>query len=373
MADLKYHPNFQNLHVQKRLTKVLDWAAPLCVGSRGVDDPVPLSARILNEVFGPKGNDLGDYLRGRLLRVVDASYSNRKSKPFSKRYRLMPEAFNELVSMQSIGAPAPATAYVDTSRALERLVQTHAAELQGLVFQYKDASSRLWHPLQNLRRGQKQPFWERFGLPFDYDIQACAPTILFEMARQTGRPMVLLENLKSYLDDRSDFRTHVATLAGLDGHAAKRLINSLFNGARLGKNTQFSAYQLVDFDETRMDALKNDRRVARLVTEIRGVWRSIVSSRAQAMRPSLTDFLEAGREGRKIEETWKLRTSRAKWGVYFAEERRVLDAITVFLAARHIRVFTEHDGFRTDIEVDLTALEAHVQAVTGYSLKIEQK
>lgn len=373
MADSNYQPNFQNLHVQKRLKKVLDWAAPFCAGSRGIDAPVPLSSKILNDVFGPKGNDLGDYLRGRLLKVADESYSNRKSKPFSKSYRLSPEAFDDLDAGAHGGTPAPATAYVDTSRAMERLVQTHAAELQSLEFQYDDASSRLWHPLQNLRRAQKRQFWKRFGLPYDYDIQACAPTILFEMARQTGRPMVLLETLKSYLDDRTGFRTHVAALAGLDEHDAKRLINSLFNGAKLGKNTHFSSYALVDFDEARMGALKNDPKVTRLVTEIRGVWRSIVSSRAQALRPSFTDFLEAGQAGRKIDETWKLKTSRAKWGVYFAEERRVLDAITAFLAARQIRVFTEHDGFRTDMEVDLPALEAHVQAVTGYALTIEQK
>jgi hypothetical protein len=34
------------------------------------------------------------------------------------------------------------------------------------------------------------------------------------------------------------------------------------------------------------------------------------------------------------------------------------------------RYFTEHDGFRTDAAVDVTALISHVKAATGYEIKI---
>src|SRR4051812_32035643 len=95
VADSNYQPNFQNGHVQKRMKKVLDWAAPFCAGSRGVETPIALSSKILNEVFGPKGNDLGDYFRRRLLKVADASYSNLDGKAFCKTYRVSPDAFND--------------------------------------------------------------------------------------------------------------------------------------------------------------------------------------------------------------------------------------------------------------------------------------
>jgi len=73
-----------------------------------------------------------------------------------------------------------------------------------------------------------------------------------------------------------------------------------------------------------------------------------------------------------IEVRLKLRTARAKCSEYFQSERRVLDAIREFLAPRGIRSFTEHDGFRTDLKVDVHELEAYIEQQTGFEITIKR-
>lgn len=379
--DPEYQPNFSNGHVRKRANNVLTWAAQFLIGKYGTDVPLHLSAKGytdgfgvnvpgLNDVFGPKGNPLGDYLRAALLIPVSRSY---KPGDHSMTYRLSRDGYERIeASLNGAGKTGSTNAAPPepTQTPLDRMIQRHGSELHELAFQYKDKSSRLWHPLQNLRRAEKHAFWSRFGLPFDYDIEACAPTILFQLARQAGLPAILLETLQRYLDDRQGFRAHVSTLTGLSDHQAKQLVNSLFNGARLGKNTQFSAFRLLDFRDEAMDALKADPQVQRLVKEIARVWRRIESDRALHMRlPVDVASTSTGELDRST--PWKLKTSRQKWTVYFVQERRVLDAITTFLAGRDIRVFTEHDGFRTSARIETGELEAYILRVTGFEMKID--
>jgi hypothetical protein len=107
---------------------------------------------------------------------------------------------------------------------------------------------------------------------------------------------------------------------------------------------------MLDCDRDRTDALANDDLVLGLRRQIRYGWRWI-----------------GGHSGKK------LRTSREKWSVYFFHERQVLDAVRDYLASRGIRHFAEHDGWRTDRELDVRDLEGHIECVTGFRLKIQDK
>ena len=50
----------------------------------------------------------------------------------------------------------------------------------------------------------------------------------------------------------------------------------------------------------------------------------------------------------------------------------MLDAIGEFLATRGIRSSTEHDGFRTDLKVDMHELEAYIEQQTGFKITIKR-
>lgn len=51
-------------------------------------------------------------------------------------------------------------------------------------------------------------------------------------------------------------------------------------------------------------------------------------------------------------------------------ERLALDAITDFLAVAGIKYFKEHDGFRTDREVDVALIELAIMTRLGCEIKL---
>jgi len=348
--NIEYEPNWENLHTRKRLEKVLAWAPQFCVGNRGTVLPVRLSSKILNEVFGPKGNQMGDYFRSKLLVEVSKSYSTKHK--YCKEYHVKLAGFNEL--SERLFNNYTQTADVDTSRAIDRLKENHKDELASGKFVMKDASSRLWHPLQNLRRADKAVFWQNY-LPHNYDISACAPSILYQLALKSGMPEILAEAIRLYVDTKGEFRQHVADISGLSVDDAKKLINSLFNGARLAKNTRCTAFQMLDFDTARMDALQKDERIQALRKAIRNAWKTI----EMAMNSHAP-------KGAKV----SLKTSKVKWGIYFSMERKVLNAITRELDNQDLHYFTEHDGFRTNKVPNIPAIEQAIFTATKLRLTI---
>lgn len=67
---------------------------------------------------------------------------------------------------------------------IDKLGAKHAEELASGQFKMKLKSDRYWHSLQNIKRERKAEFWSRRGYGFNYDIEACAPTVLQQLARQ---------------------------------------------------------------------------------------------------------------------------------------------------------------------------------------------
>lgn len=328
-----YRPNWQDKRVTKRIKTVLQWCDQHL--SERIEKQVHHAT--LNEAFGQQQNQLSAYLR-RVLLIQQGQYQPGVA---SFKYLLNGEGYRKVC--EAIGYDQTAQQQND----LERLRTQYAAELQSGDFEYHRASDRDWHPLQNISRKDKQTFWTPY-LPYDYDFSACAPSILSQSAHAAGLPDLLQGEVLEYLQDPSAMRQHVATLAGCSLDDAKRLVNSLFNGARLQRSKECAAYRTLQFDYEAMTRLMEDPQVKRLQRSIRLVWRFI-----------------------GIKTGFHLKTGRHKWGLYFACERQVMDVVTAYLTRHGIRYFTEHDGFRTDKPVNVDELLAEVKAKTGFDLKLK--
>lgn len=48
--------------------------------------------------------------------------------------------------------------------------------------------------------------WKAAGLPYSYDIDVCAPTILLSLGERTGMSWLIAEPIKNYLTDKAAFR-----------------------------------------------------------------------------------------------------------------------------------------------------------------------
>lgn len=344
-----YRPNLKDARVRRRIADVLGW----CAVHLSTTSPEPLHHDKLRAVFGSPGNPLTVYLRSNLLVQVGVYVVGKQ--PLS--YRLNKRGFDKLRSMTAdVGSPESFASHV------------YYPELSTLTFAYALKSNRYWHPLQNIKREHKAIFWAPY-LPFNFDIKACAPTILFQCARKAGLPAILLDSLQSYLDDRSELRGHVAALTGMSLADSKQLINSLFNGARLQATYQCSAFRRLNYDHAAMNRLQTDRRVRSLRRDIKNVWSRLELIERDRQRPCFQEVV--GGTAKPFEK--KLKTGRQRWAYYFARERQILDAITDELRRGGIKHFTEHDGFRTEREIDVAQVEAVVLNETGFKIKLSEE
>lgn len=351
-----YKPNMKDPRVRARVKQALGWTLA-CLD----DEPREISKIWIDASFGQQQNDLSRWLRCKLLRCVNGSYFWGEDSR-CKQYVLNRPGVKEVQTLlNNPGETEFDLIYSAAQRA-------HGDELQGFSFDYEEKTcARLWHPLQNIRKSHKVPFWRKVGLLWNYDVVACAPTLILRYAMKTARDLGItamdevLQGIDDYLKNPRGFREHVCTVAGWDCcnedeyKLAKNLINALFCGARLSVNERTSLFRLIGNNHAAMVRLQNDERLKRMTRDISICWKTIDKS-------MLTLRTESGRK--------LALSSRRKWKLYFQLERQVLDVAWHYLSARGIKCFLEHDGWRTDKQVDIAALEAEIESITGFDIKI---
>jgi hypothetical protein len=233
------------------------------------------------------------------------------------------------------------------------LLQEHtgrfADQLATHTYSYNLKSNRYWHPLQNLKRTKKDTFWLEHGLPYNYDINACAPTLLRQAAIHFQLPPICVSSIQSYIDNRETERQRLASLLDIPERDAKRLLNSLFNGAKLAANRYCAAYSTLGFDSDKMKLLQEDKSIQSLRNNVKLMWRRI----EQASR------------------SYSFKTSKMKWHFYFGLEKMVMDVVRACLDEQGVKHFDEHDGFRADREVDLEKLRDCIKTKTPFAFELD--
>jgi hypothetical protein len=360
-----YVPNLDNPKYRKRTLKRIKQAYGWALAVLG-DEPRELAKNWIDEHLGQQQKPLSQWLRAKLLLCTDSHYSFGSDNAACKKYTLNCLGVDEVRSILQGAEPTPAATLLanptaDTDKAYDlKLVQywvmhAYSAEMQSLEFEYHEKeSARLWHPLQNLRKAAKEKVWNAFGLKYNYDIKACAPTLILQHAQQLGMDEWLF-GIDDYLKNTADFRKHIADVTNIPLKDAKVLVNALFCGARLGASKEFALFKLVGFDRKKITILQNDARLTQLREDIKVCWKAI----APTMPVAHTD------KGRKLPLN-----SRCKWNRYFELERQVLNVIRSELDNAGVKCFLEHDGWRSDTAIDSKQMEDMVFQETGYRITL---
>ncbi|WP_186108511.1 hypothetical protein [Burkholderia gladioli] len=345
----------------KRIKQAFGWAVAVLS-----DEPRELAKNWIDENLGQQQKSLSKWLRAKLLLCADSHYTFGSDDATCKKYILnragVIEVRSVLQGAESTPVESPSSnATPDTDEAYDlKLVQywvmhAYGAEMQSLDFHYQEKeSARLWHPLQNLRKAAKEQVWNTAGLKFNYDIKACAPTLIKQHAQKCGMDEWPF-GIEDYLKDTAGFRQHIASVADISLKDAKVLVNALFCGARLGASKEFALFKLVGFDRQKVTALQNDTRLTKLRENIKACWKAIEPT----MPVAHTD------KGRKLPLN-----SRRKWNRYFELERQVLNVIRAELKRAGAKCFLEHDGWRSDTAIDLKLMEDLVLQKTGYQITL---
>jgi hypothetical protein len=248
--------------------------------------------------------------------------------------------------------------YDKNALSIEWAKQTFKDELLTYKFIYEDKSSRLWHPLQNLRKEYKKCVFADAGLKYQYDIQACAPTLIHQYSQKCGMDLYLFA-MRKYLNNRQSTRKEIAKYVGITDKQAKEIVNALFAGARIGHSDDYAISRMLNGNTKQIDLLKSMPYVVQLREDIKTCWDYI--------KPHV--YHDVSKTGRRIPMS-----SRQKWGIYFDLERQVLTAIREYMSARSIDYFLEHDGWScTHAIVDENELQQYIRDTTGYELTVTRE
>lgn len=354
-----YSPNLKDPRVLKRIKHAYGYA-------RGVFSEVKeqqKSIAALEKHFGKLSNPLSCYLFNTLLECTDQHYSEVAG--ISKKYRLIPAGVEKIRDvlkgkLEIILTPGEIKLLPPdpSARAIDELVvnafveREYGEQLKTLEFTYEDKSSRYWNELQNVRSEFRTKVFAKHGMKYNYDIRACAPTLLMQHAQQQNG--VCFVEIEKLLKDRNAYRQFLADECEIGIKDAKTVINSLFCGAILGVSSRFALSKVLNYDVARIMCAKELTEVLR--KDIKEMWSEIA--------PTMS------RRKNKIDRLIPLQP-RDKWARYFRLEREVIDAVQKYMKKTGNRYFLEHDGWTCEKMIDERELIAFVKKSTGYSIELD--
>jgi len=344
--DMTYTPNFADPRVKRRIKRAMGFAC-----SSLSDTRARRWARVeLDRHFGTQNHDLSRWLRKQLLITANIHYDYQLG--LCKSYRLNTEAvaylsdiINDSRCINNTTIPNyPSVAQVQEI-GLSWAKDTYGKEIQSGLFEYKDKSNRLWNDIQRLPTEIRRPLFAEQGYHWEYDIRACAPTLIYQHAKNQGLTK-RTPTLNDFLADRQLYRQALAQTLNCTESQAKQIITALFSGAKIARG--YAIDQILDHDSVKFDILKNNVWIKQLRKDIKRCWDAIKSS----------------------ESSLRLR-SRDKWHIYFQLERAVMSVVRTELNKQSIRYFLEHDGWRCDRHIDEYSLRLLVKKRTGYSVEFD--
>ncbi len=400
-----YTPNVRDPRTQRRIRQALGFV----LGCFSPTKPHEWSSRYIDQHLGAQHHNISQWLRMHLITTTCERYSkdtgvckqyirnefgcryvrdfvtNKTTQTYDSwleisdmRYR---QSLRDLVEMsendeseQLLQLYPSVTDLTDLDLVVEWAEQEYAYELESCDFTYDDKASRLFHPLQRVRKNYKKTIFQRSGLAYQYDIESCAPTLLLQYSQQIPEiivdhkwrqgPMDLyLFAINRYIQQRGQVREELAQASELTQDQVKQIINAMFNGAKISLNPDTTIYQIVAGDRAKIAWLKQDPFIQELKSDIKTIWEYIEPT---LYRTYAVDS-KTGRQ-RKLPLG-----AKQKSGVYRDQERRVLNCVRSYLEQTHNEYFLEHDGWTTRQPIMESELLDHIHTQTGFKIRLTRE
>jgi hypothetical protein len=338
-----YTPNFRDPRIKKKVKRALGF----CCSSLSVDKPRAWARVELDRWFGTQNHNFSKWLRSQLLREDSKRYN--KDTGECKKWLLREEGVDYLCEIYNdyLITKLPSVAQVSKRReiALDWAEEQYKEQLATGLFQYQEKSNRLWNDIQRIPSAIRKPLFAKHGYEYEYDIQACAPTLITQLARNQGltRPTPVLD---LFLADRQHYRTALAERIGCTPRQSKEILNAIFAGAKLGPGNSIAT--ILNNNRHQLSLLRDNQWFCDLRKDIKKCWDSIKTA----------------------EKSVRL-SSRDKWMIYFGLEKSVMSVIRRELIKEGNRHFLEHDGWRCESWCDPDRLRRSVKSKTGYDIQID--
>lgn len=325
---MKYEPNFSDPRVLSRIRKAYTYA----LSHFEYETESMHSMHAICKRFGQAQKDISKWLIKTLLICTDYHFS--EAAGISKKYKLNKEGIELIQS--ALGIIITKQAAIE-----ETYVAEYADEFKTGDFKYNESSDRLFHPLQNIKKTHKHELFYKQGYNHDYDINCCAPTLLYQEALKRG--LTPQPKLHHYIEHRAEIRESLAIELQTTPDVVKKVITALFQGAKLGTN-EYSSIYCTYKDKALIHRIQANEYITELRESIALMWKALpISDRRSGIQ---------------------------KNELYRQLELKVLKSIVSYLRKTNNKHFTEHDGWKCEYEIDEYQLHRHVRDVTGYNISL---
>lgn len=227
--------------------------------------------------------------------------------------------------------------------------------------EYNERTYRLWSGLQNIKTELKPLFYKHTIYKHNYDISNAAITILlgYVESRLSINTQVEFPNIHYYLNNKNEIRKQVMDLFNLSYKDAKDVLMHLTNKGYISKSDQCRWKEITnDPFGTKLNKMRNQGHfLIDFYDEVKRMWKL-------AREIQRTEF-----DSELIPVDPK---NEHRFNLYFFLERQILEVIKSQLNSAHISYLTEHDGFRTNLPVDVSKLEQAIFDQLQIRVKIEQ-
>lgn len=338
--------------VRKRIEGVLQFCKPYLL----LRKPKPISSAVLTKVYGNQNSPQAAHLRSMTL-VQSGTY---KPKVHSYSYTVKRDGYAKLAAL--IGLPLASD--VEVARELYGGIAS-GAEVPEYTEPTKGA--RRYHAVQNLPKTLRAELFKGW---FDYDIEAAAPTLVYQLASKLYRKWhpekvdAPYLSIKRLVDDRTTVRQHVVDVTGLDFTRAKGIVVALFFGAKLVPHEKQAIFRLVRSDREVMERLKADPFVTAFRRDVSAMWSLLL------MDENARNGVQGLRTGVFVPKPET--KSKQKMAMYLRLERRVIDVVEVELRRDGAVPVLVHDGFMIEGKIDKARMEAAIETKTGFVIRLAE-
>jgi hypothetical protein len=141
--------------------------------------------------------------------------------------------------------------------------------------------ARRYHPVQNLPKSLRAEVFKGW---FDFDIQAAAPTLVYQHAckiRQGLEPTSIKEFIPAIarlVNDRAEVRKYVGELTGLDEKTVKQILIALFFGSKLVPNKQRAIFRILNCDYEMLERLKIEAYISEFCRNVELMWMYVINN-----------------------------------------------------------------------------------------------
>lgn len=357
----KYTPNFTDPRVKRKLISAFNFA----ITRFSYDKPRFCTRDELDKHLGYSHKQFGGWVRNLLIEedpnpTTSYRFGRETAVDLHKKYKDKNEETRNRAKywyLRKIGVEFIAKKYnlveLQEPKKVEEykekvIIEEFTTELETGNWKYEEKSNRLWNPAQRIPNALRESMFAKAGYVYNYDIVACAPTLIKQYAVKSGmtRPTPALDE---YLKDRSFHRNRLAQLLNVSVDKIKEIINGKLAGGKIGADPQRNKLSnAFNNDWNRVKTLKEDAWFIQLCKDIKKCWDAI----------------------KKSNQLSRL-NSQTKWRFYFQLENAVMMPVRALLKKETKRYFLEHDGFRCDTWVDPYKIKLAVKIKTGYSIDFE--